>query len=121
MRRLATTALVFGFAISFLGASPAAVRAAAPTSPPTITGPANGSTQSDNPILGWSALTGAAKYRVQISTSPTFSGSLAYSQDTTTLHATPTTELPYGTFLAIGPVIAMLWGNQILGWYLGFM
>jgi prepilin signal peptidase PulO-like enzyme (type II secretory pathway) len=29
-------------------------------------------------------------------------------------------EIPYGTFLATGPVITMLWGNEILAWYLGF-
>ena len=28
--------------------------------------------------------------------------------------------VPYGTFLAIGPVIALFWGNEILNWYLGF-
>lgn len=29
-------------------------------------------------------------------------------------------HVPFGTFMAIGTVIAMLWGNQILDWYLGF-
>ena len=28
--------------------------------------------------------------------------------------------MPYGTFLAIGPVVTLLWGNEILAWYLGF-
>jgi leader peptidase (prepilin peptidase)/N-methyltransferase len=28
--------------------------------------------------------------------------------------------IPYGTFLAIGPIIALLWGREILSWYLGF-
>jgi leader peptidase (prepilin peptidase)/N-methyltransferase len=28
--------------------------------------------------------------------------------------------IPYGTFLAIGPIIALFWGNEILNWYLGF-
>ena len=28
--------------------------------------------------------------------------------------------IPYGTFLAMGPIIALLWGNEILDWYLGF-
>jgi leader peptidase (prepilin peptidase)/N-methyltransferase len=27
--------------------------------------------------------------------------------------------IPYGTFLGIGPIITLLWGNEILGWYLG--
>ena len=28
--------------------------------------------------------------------------------------------VPYGTFLAIGPVITLLWGPAILHWYQGF-
>ncbi len=28
--------------------------------------------------------------------------------------------IPYGTFLAIGPIIALLWGREILTWYIGF-
>ena len=28
--------------------------------------------------------------------------------------------LPYGSFLALGPIITLLWGNEILNWYLGF-
>jgi leader peptidase (prepilin peptidase)/N-methyltransferase len=28
--------------------------------------------------------------------------------------------IPYGTFLAIGPIIALLWGREILDWYIGF-
>lgn len=28
--------------------------------------------------------------------------------------------IPYGTFLAIGPMVTLLWGNEILDWYLGF-
>jgi leader peptidase (prepilin peptidase)/N-methyltransferase len=27
--------------------------------------------------------------------------------------------IPYGTFLALGPVITLLWGNDIFNWYLG--
>ena len=27
--------------------------------------------------------------------------------------------MPYGTFLAIGPIVTLLWGNEIMGWYLG--
>jgi leader peptidase (prepilin peptidase)/N-methyltransferase len=26
--------------------------------------------------------------------------------------------IPYGTFLAIGPIVVLLWGNEILDWYL---
>ena len=28
--------------------------------------------------------------------------------------------IPYGTFLAIGPIVSLFWGNEILDWYLGF-
>jgi leader peptidase (prepilin peptidase)/N-methyltransferase len=28
--------------------------------------------------------------------------------------------IPYGTFLAIGPIITLLWGNEIYDWYLSF-
>jgi len=27
--------------------------------------------------------------------------------------------IPYGAFLALGPVVTLLWGNNILNWYLG--
>jgi leader peptidase (prepilin peptidase)/N-methyltransferase len=27
--------------------------------------------------------------------------------------------MPYGTFLAIGPLVTLLWGNDIFSWYLG--
>jgi len=26
--------------------------------------------------------------------------------------------IPYGTFLAIGPIVTLLWGNDIFNWYL---
>lgn len=28
--------------------------------------------------------------------------------------------IPYGTFLGLGPIITLLWGSDILNWYLGF-
>ena len=28
--------------------------------------------------------------------------------------------IPYGTFLALGPIVTLLWGNYILDWYMGF-
>lgn len=28
--------------------------------------------------------------------------------------------VPYGTFLAIGPIVTLLWGREIFDWYLGF-
>ena len=27
--------------------------------------------------------------------------------------------IPYGTFLGLGPMAILLWGNEIIGWYLG--
>jgi leader peptidase (prepilin peptidase)/N-methyltransferase len=29
--------------------------------------------------------------------------------------------IPYGTFLGIGPIIMLLWGREILSWYLGLL
>ena len=29
-------------------------------------------------------------------------------------------HVPFGTFLATGTLIAMIWGQDILNWYLGF-
>jgi leader peptidase (prepilin peptidase)/N-methyltransferase len=29
--------------------------------------------------------------------------------------------IPYGTFLAIGPMVVLLWGKDILNWYLGLL
>jgi len=29
--------------------------------------------------------------------------------------------IPYGTFLAIGPIVTLLWGNEILDWYLSLI
>ena len=28
--------------------------------------------------------------------------------------------IPYGTFLALGPMVTLLWGKEILSWYMGF-
>jgi leader peptidase (prepilin peptidase)/N-methyltransferase len=28
--------------------------------------------------------------------------------------------IPYGTFLAIGPILTLLWGNEIFNWYLSY-
>jgi len=28
--------------------------------------------------------------------------------------------IPYGVFLALGPIATLLWGNYILNWYMGF-
>ena len=78
------------------GLMPVGAFAVAPANPPTLTGPADSATVSANPVLSWSPLTGAAKYRVQISTSITF-GTTIYSVDTVNTRATPPADLPLGT------------------------
>jgi len=30
-------------------------------------------------------------------------------------------EIPFGTFLTVGTLVAMWWGERIVGWYLGFL
>jgi hypothetical protein len=73
-----------------------AALAAAPTDAPTLTSPDPGVTVSSNPTLAWDAVAGAARYRVQVSTSAAFS-SFVYNADTYNTRATPTTDLPLGT------------------------
>lgn len=75
---------------------PATAVATAPTGRPTLTSPASGATASANPAFAWSAVAGAAAYRIQISTSSVF-GSTVYDITTYQLKATPTDELPLGT------------------------
>jgi hypothetical protein len=76
------------------GSSPA--NAAAPTVAPTIIGP-DGSAEGENPILQWEPIAGVTKYRVQVSSSPSFSGSHLWSADTYNVSATPIVDLPLGT------------------------
>jgi Bacterial Ig-like domain len=78
------------------GLLPAAALAVAPASPPTLTAPADGITVSANPVLAWNTLTGASKYRVQVSTSNTFATTV-YSVDTVNTKATPPADLPLGS------------------------
>jgi hypothetical protein len=77
------------------GLFPAAVSAGPPSGSPTLVNPENGDIVSSNPIFEWTAVSGAAKYRVQISTSDTFT-SLVYNVDTVNRKATPPTDLPLG-------------------------
>ena len=37
-----------------------------------------------------------------------------------TKKATRKTQLPFGTFLALGTVIILLFGRPLVGWYIGF-
>ena len=77
------------------GLFPAAALAAPPSGAPTLLTPTNGQVVSSNPIFSWSAVSGATKYRIQISTSPGFSP-LVYSVDTVNRKATPPADLPLG-------------------------
>jgi hypothetical protein len=95
MRRFSIAFLTAGFVISVLGASPGAVMAAAPTSSPTLISPSDGATVSSNPVFNWTAVTGASKYRIEVSTSNTFNP-IVWHVDTVALHATPPTQLPTG-------------------------
>jgi hypothetical protein len=91
--RLTTAALA---ALLIVGLLPMAALAAPPSGSPTLTSPTEGQVVSANPVLSWSAVSGAVKYRVQVSTSPAFS-TFAYNQDTVNIKATPLTDLPLGT------------------------
>ena len=77
------------------GLFPAAVGAVPPSGAPTLLNPTEGATVSSNPILSWSAVTGAAKYRVQVSTELDFTP-LVYNVDTVNRKATPPADLPLG-------------------------
>ncbi len=71
----------------------APAHAAAPTSGPVLTSPAMDAQVSENPVLSWTGVPGAAKYRVQVSTSATFSVGVT-TTDTVNTHLTPVAELP---------------------------
>jgi hypothetical protein len=77
------------------GLFPAAVGAVPPSGAPTLLNPTEGATVSSNPIFSWTAVTGAAKYRVQISTELDFTP-LVYNVDTVNRKATPPADLPLG-------------------------
>ncbi len=92
--------------------APAAiVAAAAPPSAPTGLSPSSGATVYANPVLSWSAVSGAARYRVQVSTAPDFSV-ITYAVDTQELRATPPTDLPLGTLYWR---VAGMDGSSLLG------
>ena len=65
--RLTTAALT---ALLLVGMLPMAALAAPPSGSPTLTTPTEGQVVSSNPAFSWSAVSGATKYRVQVSTSP---------------------------------------------------
>ncbi|MEO5885043.1 MAG: hypothetical protein ABIQ58_05960, partial [Candidatus Limnocylindrales bacterium] len=83
-------------ALLIVGMLPMSVLAAPPSGSPTLLSPSEGQVVSANPVLSWSAVSGAVKYRVQVSTSPAFAA-FVYNQDTVNIKATPLTDLPLGT------------------------
>ncbi len=87
-------AALFAFVLLAAGA-PASALAVAPSDAPALVSPAPGATVGSNPIFYWGSVSGAVKYRVQVSTSETF-GTLAYAVDTYNRRATPPSDLPLG-------------------------
>jgi hypothetical protein len=83
------TALV---AIMLVGGT--ALPAMATLAAPNLVSPTNGDTVGANPELHWDALTGAVKYRVQVSADG-FS-TFKYNKDTYNTYATPDLDLPLG-------------------------
>ena len=72
-----------------------AAYAVVPTGVPVLSAPAEGTTVSSNPVFTWAAVPGAVKYRVQVSTAPTFSP-VTWTSDTVNVNATPEIDLPVG-------------------------
>ena len=84
-------------AVSLLTVQAGQALATAPTSAPTILGPADGSSVGNaNPTLSWAAVPSAFRYRVQIATSLAFTSPI-YSVDVYALQATPPSLLPFST------------------------
>jgi hypothetical protein len=93
--RHARVASLLACLVVLVGLLPSAVAAAPPAGSPTLLSPTEGATVSSNPTFSWTAVGGAVKYRVQVSTSPAFS-TLTYNVDTVNLKATPPADLPLG-------------------------
>ena len=92
-------------------ASPGTAQAAV-LDAPTLTSPASGATVTGNPVFAWTMVSGAAKYRIQISSSPSFTSPVA--ADTQNLRFAPPTELPLGTLYWR---VAALDSKNVLGTY----
>jgi hypothetical protein len=81
--------------LMIVGLLPAGVSAAPPSGAPTLLTPTEGQTVASNPTFSWTAVSGAVKYRVQISPEPDFTP-LTYNVDTVNRKATPPADLPLG-------------------------
>ncbi|HEY3338405.1 MAG TPA: Ig-like domain-containing protein [Propionicimonas sp.] len=91
---MATASLIIGL----LPLSTASVAAAAVLASPTLTNPTADASRPANPVLAWTAVPGAAKYRVELSLEPGFSPLIAGFPSVTTqeLRYAPPAELPLG-------------------------
>ncbi len=92
-------------------ASPGTARAVV-LDAPTLTAPGPGATVTGNPVFAWTMVSGAAKYRIQISSSSSFTSPVA--ADTQNLRFAPPTELPLGTLYWR---VAALDSKNVLGTY----
>ena len=79
--RHARVASALASLVMLAGLLPAGVAAAPPSGSPTLLSPTEGQTVSSNPTFSWTAVGGAAKYRVQVSTGGGVQ-SFAYNVDT---------------------------------------
>lgn len=95
--RLVILALVAGLMVGVSPLVSASVAQAASLSAPSLSSPTVDEVVSGNPVLAWQAVSGAEKYRVELSAeagfSPLLSGFPATTQE---LRYTPTAELPSG-------------------------
>ena len=88
---------VVGGALVLAPASAASAANPIPTTAPTLVSPLYNATVNGNPILQWSAVASAIRYRVQISASSSFA-TVLYNVDTPGLRATPPhPDLPVGS------------------------
>jgi hypothetical protein len=95
--RLFVLALAAGLVSGLLPLASAGVAQAAVLSPPTLTSPGSSASVSANPVLAWSAVAGAAKYRLEVSAEADFSPLLSgYPVTTLELRYAPPAELPQG-------------------------
>ncbi len=97
MRKTASV-VIAGLIAALLTTLGAIAPASAAPAAPVITSPAAGASNTDNPVLGWNATSGAVKYDVQVSPNSDFSGTLSFTQTTANTKATPPNDLPVGDY-----------------------
>jgi hypothetical protein len=68
--------------------------AVAPTGSPTLLGPVDGTQTAGNPVLTWTPVAGAVKYRLQISVTAAFTLPVTYTADVPVTTSAPPVELP---------------------------